>query len=224
MNIAILESEELFREGIKLILEGQKRFNVVLSNDFFSTEILTVQPIDILLIGLNLFRENKKMIKEILEEASLEMKIVVLADTKEKNYVIELVRFGVDGYLLKRIPPTVFVEAINMIYNGLCYICPLLTGELLEDYLKLKNVRQRWPFNYLEKEFKKPEFITDREFEVLSLIANGDSNSQISQSLNISEKTVKKHVNGLFKKMGVTSRTEVAVKAIRQGWIAGGPW
>ncbi|MEI3605099.1 response regulator transcription factor [Pseudogracilibacillus sp. SE30717A] len=220
INLAILESDQLSREGIKLILEGQKLFNVVTINDCFDAKILTSKPIDILLIELNIFKENQENIRGIVEESSPQMKIVVLANTKEKNYVVELVRFGVHGYLLKRISPATFVDAIKTIHRGKYYICPLLTYELVEDYRKLKRATEGLAVNYGETKNKKPEFLTDREYEVLTFISKGRSNLQISKALKISEKTVKKHLGGLFKKMGVKSRTEAVVQAIQKGWIS----
>ena|SRR5699024_2937013 len=218
INIAIIDHHQLFREGMRLILESQDSFNIVVnSNDNSLIETLENNPIDILLIDIHIFRKSKDIMKDKITDSCPEMKIIVLANKAEKNYVTELIQSGINGYLLKEMPPSVFVDAIKDVYEGRYYICSSLAHELIIDYRKLAGIDLA--VDEKSSGFKKPDFLTNREFEVLKLIANGESNSQISHHLKISDKTVKNHVNSLFKKMDVNSRTQAAVHAIRSGLV-----
>src|SRR5699024_8432046 len=130
INIAIIDHHQLFREGMRLILESQDSFNIVVnSNDNSLIETLENNPIDILLIDIHIFRKSKDIMKDKITDSCSEMKIIVLANKTEKNYVTELIQSGINGYLLKEMPPSVFVDAIKDVYEGRYYICSSLRSE-----------------------------------------------------------------------------------------------
>src|SRR5699024_10768483 len=153
--------------------------------------------------------ENKVEIKnEILNEHKT-TQIIVLAYAGEENYVTEAVRLCVHGYLLKEMDIYAFVDAIKAFYNGMSYIHPVITNTLSEDYRKFTKREE-------DTIVRQPTHLyTKRECEVLQLLAEGQSNRKIAETLNISEKTVKNHVSSLFKKMKVNDRTQAVVTAIK---------
>lgn len=216
VNIVLIDYHQLFREGVKRVLQTESSFNVIASSDHFSvvTALLDSQSIDVLMIDVKVFMENKRKIKNDILKENPKIKIIVLASEGEENFVTEAVRLGVHGYLLKEMDIYAFVDAIKAVYNGLSYIHPIITNTLIEDYRKLSK-------GEVKPIIRQPTHLyTKRECEVLQLLADGQSNRKIAETLEISEKTVKNHVSSLFKKMKVNDRTQAVVTAIKNHWVS----
>lgn len=215
INIVLVDHQQLFREGVKRVLQNESTFHIVASSDHFSivTPLLTSQTIDVLMIDVKILMENKQEIKQKILDNSEQTRIIVLSAEGEEDYVTEAVKLGVHGYLLKEMDIYTFVDAIKAVYKGLSYIHPLITSSLIEEYRKLTK-------GETEPVVCRPTHLfTKRECEVLQLLTNGQSNRKIAETLAISEKTVKNHVSSLFKKMQVNDRTQAVVTAIRNHWV-----
>lgn len=215
VNIVLIDSHQLFREGVKRVLQTESSFHIVASSDHYSvvTALLDSQTIDVLMIDVKILMENKQAIKNDILNENKVMKIIVLASEGEENFVTEAVQLGVHGYLLKEMDIYAFVDAIKAVYNGMSYIHPVITSTLIEDYRKLSR-------GEVEPIVRQPTHLyTKRECEVLQLLADGQSNRKIAETLQISEKTVKNHVSSLFKKMKVNDRTQAVVTAIKNHWV-----
>jgi len=123
-----------------------------------------------------------------------------------REYLIETLNLGANGYMLKDSDSSSLVSAIVNVYNGGTYIHPSLAGELLKEINKKKD----------RKKVKSGiESLTRREYEVLLLIAEGLSNKDISEKLVISEKTVKNHVSSVLRKLDLSDRTQAAIYAYK---------
>lgn len=217
INIILIDHQQLFREGVKRVLQAEESFHVVVSSDDYSVvpQLISVNQIDVLLIDINIFMQYKQQMKEEVLEQKPEIKVIVLSSEGEENYVTEAVRLGIHGYLLKEMDIYSFVNAIKAVYKGMSYIHPIITDRLLEEYRKLTKDEPAE-----KQEVQRPiHLYTKRECEVLQLLTDGKSNRQIAEALNISEKTVKNHVSSLFKKMKVNDRTQAVVTAIRNNWV-----
>lgn len=218
INIVLIDHQQLFREGVKRVLDSESSFHIIVSSDDYSVvkTILPLQDIDVLLIDVNTFMQHRYEIKEEVFHNDSNIKVIILSAEGEENYVTEAIKIGVHGYLLKEMDIFSFIEAIKIVKNGVSYIHPTITHDLVEEYRKLTS-------NDLEEEeenFQMPlHLYTKRECQVLQLLTNGQSNRQIAETLNISEKTVKNHVSSLFKKMNVNDRTQAVVTAIRNHWV-----
>lgn len=215
INIIIVDHQQLFREGVNRVLQTESSFKIVASSDHFSVvePLVISQKIDVLLIDVKILMENKEHIKTNFLNENQTIKIIVLSSEGEENYVTEAVKLGVHGYLLKEMDIFTFVDAIKAVYRGLSYIHPIVTNTLIEEYRKLTKGSE-------EAIVQRPTHLyTKRECEVLQLLTDGQSNRQIAETLNISEKTVKNHVSSLFKKMKVNDRTKAVVTAIRNQWV-----
>ncbi|MBO1003354.1 LuxR C-terminal-related transcriptional regulator [Pseudogracilibacillus auburnensis] len=218
INIVLIDHQQLFREGVKRVLDSESSFHIIVSSDDYSVvkTILPLQDIDVLLIDVNTFMQHRYEIKEEVFHNDSNIKVIILSAEGEENYVTEAIKIGVHGYLLKEMDIFSFIEAIKIVKNGVSYIHPTITHDLVEEYRKLTS-------NDLEEEeenFQMPlHLYTKRECQVLQLLTNGQSNRQIAETLNISEKTVKNHVSSLFKKMNVNDRTQAVVMAIRNHWV-----
>src|SRR5690625_295277 len=219
INIVLIDYHQLFREGMKRVIQSEETFEILVSSDDYSvvTQLLNTHSIDVLLIDIKIFIKHIEHIKQSIIDASPSIKVIVMSTEGEENYVTEAVRIGVHGYLLKEMDIFSFIGAIKSVVKGTSYIHPIITHDLVEEYRKLsldedhleEESLVQWPLH----------LYTKRECEVLQLLANGHSNRSIAETLDISEKTVKNHVSSLFKKMNVNDRTQAVVTAIRNHWV-----
>jgi two-component system NarL family response regulator len=138
--------------------------------------------------------------------------IIALTMYEEQQYIFDLVRAGATGYLLKDSDSAQIVKAIHSIYRGESLIHPSVASKILAEFSLLA-----------QKKGKKPSWVehdlTEREITVLRLVADGKTNKEIANSLDLSEKTVKNHVRNIFHKLQVYDRTQAAILAIRKGLI-----
>lgn len=215
INIILIDHYQLFREGVKKVLQTDSTFEIIASSDDYSIvpPLLETHAIDVILIDVNILMQHKEHIKEEILNRNDDMKIIVLSSEGEENYVTEAVKLGVHGYLLKEMDIYSFIDAIKSVYKGLSYIHPIVTDRLIKDYRKLTKTCGDFPVE------RPAHLYTKREYQVLQLLAEGKSNREIAETLNISEKTVKNHISSLFKKMNVNARTQAVVIAIKNRWV-----
>lgn len=215
INVILIDRQQLFREGVKRVMESNDTFHLIVSSDDYSVvePLMALQHVDVLIIDAHTFKEHKQQIREdVLDDTDIN--VIVMDKEGKETFVPEAIRLGVQGYLIKDMDIFTFLDAIKVVHNGMTYIYPTITNELVEDYRKLSQG---------EPEGKKVQLplhlYTRRECQVLQLLTDGQSNRQIAETLEISEKTVKNHVSSLFKKMGVNDRTQAVVMAIRNNWV-----
>jgi two-component system NarL family response regulator len=138
--------------------------------------------------------------------------VVALTMYDEQQYIFDLVRAGATGYLLKDSESSQIVAAIRAIYKGESLIHPSVASKILAEFSLMS-----------QKKGKKPGWVehdlTEREITVLRLVADGKTNKEIANNLDLSEKTVKNHVRNIFHKLQVYDRTQAAILAIRKGLI-----
>ena len=137
------------------------------------------------------------------------IKIIALTSFTEDDKVIPAIQAGASGYLLKDVTPDDLVEAIRAAARGEVRLHPDVTRKLMEQVSK--------PAETLKNPF--PKEITDREMEVIRLVANGLSNQEIADELFISEKTVKTHMSNILSKLDLDDRTQLAIYAIKNGLL-----
>ena len=145
-------------------------------------------------------------VKKIRKD-KIPVKILILTVHKEVEYLLHLVDLGIEGYILKDSGSTELMKAIEMIVNNEKYIQPELIPVLNSKLIKRDTDKD------------KIELLTDREIEVLKLVAEGKFNKEIASQLKISERTVKNHISNIFKKIDVSDRTQAAVFAIKNNMI-----
>jgi DNA-binding NarL/FixJ family response regulator len=136
-----------------------------------------------------------------------DVKVLVLTTYDDDEWVFDAIKAGASGYLLKDTPRDELVKAIRGTVTGKTYVDPSVAGKVLEQV----SSHQTQPPTLITSK------LTDREIEVLRLIANGMSNTDISERLFLSEGTVRNHVSAILAKLGVSDRTQAAVVAIQHG-------
>lgn len=137
-----------------------------------------------------------------------DVKIIILTVAEDEE-MLEVIKAGASGYLLKDVQPDELLKSIHDVVEGKPAFHPVVTGKLLGEYSRLSSRDKDQGINNL----------TAREKEVLALIARGESNRGIARRLFISEKTVKNHITSIFRKIKVTDRTQAAIYAIKNHMV-----
>ncbi|WP_250886504.1 response regulator transcription factor [Bacillus sp. SM2101] len=222
-KIVIIDDHQLFREGVKRILDFEESFEVVAEgsdgNEALQLE-KTFNP-DVILMDINMPIVNGVEATRLLIEENSEAKVIILSIHDDENYVMHALKTGARGYLLKEMDADALVEAIKVVANGGSYLHPKVTHNLVNEFRRLADGGQTNMGNAIEKtEIRRPlHILTRRECEVLQLLADGKSNRGVGEALYISEKTVKNHVSNILQKMSVNDRTQAVVVAIKNGWV-----
>ena len=209
INIAIIDDHKMVREGLRQLLEFEGDINVIAEagDGEEGYEVIKTKKPDVVLLDINMPKMNGlELLKKIRGEND-DTRILILTIHNEVEYLKKAVEIGVNGYVLKDSESAVLKQAIQNIHNGEIYIQPSIAPLLVET--SKSDADKEDPANIL----------SSREFEVLKLVSEGLFNKEIAYKLSISEKTVKNHVSNIFKKIGVSDRTQAAVYAIKNNLV-----
>ncbi len=212
INVLLADDHSMIREGLKQLLELDGDIKVVGeagNGEACLSLIESLQP-DVVLLDINMPELNGLEVLERLRNKGSKQKVLILTIHNEVEYLMKAIEIGVSGYLLKDSESSVLKKAIYAVYSGENYIDATMTP-LLKEQKYLKE---------LQREARsKEKLLSTREIEVLCALAEGLYNKEIASKLQISEKTVKNHVSNIFKKIGVSDRTQAAVYAIRHKFV-----
>lgn len=221
-KIIIIDDHQLFREGVKRILEFEKSFQVVAEGDDGSEALYLVEEHrpDVVIMDINMPQMNGVEATRELVDKYPDTKVIILSIHDDENYVTHALQTGACGYLLKEMDADALIEAVRVVADGGSYLHPKVTHNLVNEYRKLASGVARSGSYVQTVEIRRPlHLLTRRECEVLQMLADGKSNRGIGESLYISEKTVKNHVSNILQKMNVNDRTQAVVVAIKNGWV-----
>lgn len=209
VRVMIADDHSMIREGLKQLLELEGDFQVIeeACDGVECLEKLSKVTPDILLLDINMPNMNGLEVLQKMKDKRMKVKVLVLTVHNEVEYLLKAVDIGINGYLLKDSESAELKKAILTVVNGDNYIQPSLI-----PLLNAKMIDRN-------KDNVKIESLTRREMDVLKLLAVGMYNKEVAEKLSISERTVKNHVSNIFKKIGVTDRTQAAVFAIRNNLI-----
>jgi DNA-binding NarL/FixJ family response regulator len=214
IRILIADDHPVVRDGLSAILETQADFVVVgeaKDGKQVIAQVLSLAP-DVVLLDLDMpVLDGVGALTEIMKHRP-DTKVIVFTvfDTDER--ILSAVKGGARGYLLKGDAPREEIfKAVRTVYNGGALLQPLVAGKLLQH--------MQFPSNDTEPLSTDPDSLTDREKEVLELLAQGFANKEIAQRLSVTERTVKFHVSAILSKLGVSNRTEAAHIALQRGIV-----
>lgn len=210
VKLMIADDHSMIREGLKQLLELDNEFQVIAeaSDGMVCLEMLSNVKPDILLLDINMPNKNGlEVLKELNKTGKRKVKVLILTVHNEVEYLLKAVEIGIDGYVLKDSESSELKKAIHTILDGDTYIQP--------DLIPILNAKMYT----MDSDYSKIESLTKRELDVLKNLAVGMYNKEIATKLEISERTVKNHVSNIFKKIGVTDRTQAAVFSIRNNLI-----
>lgn len=222
-KIIIIDDHQLFREGVKRILDFEKSFEVVAEGDDGCEAVTLVEEHrpDVVIMDINMPTVNGVEATRRLVEKYPETQVIILSIHDDENYVQHALKTGAAGYLLKEMDADALIEAVKVVADGGSYLHPKVTHNLVKEYRRLASEEKGANNGYVPQvEIRRPlHLLTRRECEVLQLLADGKSNRGIGEALFISEKTVKNHVSNILQKMNVNDRTQAVVVAIKNGWV-----
>lgn len=209
MRVLLVDDHTLFRVGLQGLLE-RRGIEVIMASDGRRGVIkaLEEKP-DVVLLDLRMPDMSGVEVLRQLREEDFDRPVVVLTTSEEDRDVAESLRAGASGYLLKDMDPDELVALLADITQGQTVVDPSLTP-LLADLVKQGPAAAKEPSSPFES-------LTARELEILSHLAEGQSNKVIARHLNISDGTVKLHVKAVLRKLEVHSRVEAAVMAVEHG-------
>lgn len=211
LRIVLVDDHTLFRVGLEGLLES-RGIEIAASVDSGEDCIQLVkdkQP-DVVLLDMRMPNINGLGVLKILREHNLNMPIVMLTTSTEESDLLESLRAGAQGYLLKDMEPDALVIALRDIVAGKTVVAPDL-APVLARAVQGKSEEQEAPAS------GPFDDLTPRETEILGLLAEGQSNKAIARNLGISDGTVKLHVKAILRKLSVHSRVEAAVMAVERG-------
>lgn len=210
LRVIVIDDHTLFREGLEGLLT-RRDIEVVASVGDGESGIQLAQQLkpDIILLDMRMPEINGLGVLARLNDTDLDMPIAMLTTSTEERDLVEALRNGAKGYLLKDMEPDSLVVALRDIVNGKTVVAPTLAPILA------KVVQGNVP-NASDEE-SPFEDLTPRETEILGLLAEGQSNKVIARNLGISDGTVKLHVKAILRKLNVHSRVEAAVLAVEHG-------
>lgn len=205
IDVMIADDHAMVREGIKQLLELDGLINVVMEvNDGIECiEKLNQFIPDVLLLDINMPNMNGIEVLRVINKNRIKVKVLILTIHNEVEYLIKALDFGVYGYVLKDSGSNILKKAIYSVNCNEKYFEPSITP-LLNSKLVQRDIDKI-----------KLELLSERELEVLILLAQGLLNKQIAIKLDVSERTIKNHIFSIFKKISVTDRTQAAIFAIR---------
>ena len=210
LRVLIIDDHTLFREGLESLL-SRRQIEVVASVGNGNDGIRLVDELqpDIILLDMRMPEINGLGVLSQLQEKAVKIPIVVLTTSTDERDLVESLRSGAHGYLLKDMDPDSLVIALRDIVDGKTVVAPTLAPVLA------KVVQGNFP--ELDEGNSPFEHLTPRETEILSLLAEGQSNKVIARNLGISDGTVKLHVKAILRKLNIHSRVEAAVLAVEHG-------
>jgi two-component system response regulator NreC len=212
INLLLVDDHQVVRTGLRMLLEGQPDMKIVGEADSGlhalekAKELMPdVVVMDITLPDISGIEATKRLKEELPDIA-----VVALTIHEDEQYFFEMLQAGASGYVPKRAAPEDLITSIRAAFAGEIYIYPSLAKALVADFLNRPS---------LENEKASLDGLTTREQEVLSLLAEGLSNDEIGESLQISKHTVARHRENLMRKLELHSRSELVKYAIRKGLI-----
>ncbi len=211
IRVMIVDDHALFRRGLIMVLESEEGVDVVAEAEDGEEAIRKAEEFapDVVLMDVRMPRvsgiEATRSISEVVPSA----KILMLTVSDEEEDLYEAIKAGANGYLLKEISIEEVADSIRAVVQGQTLITPSMASKLIAEFNSLAKRAE-------EKQQVPAPRLTDRELEVLKLVAKGMSNREIAEELYISENTVKNHVRNILEKLHLHSRMQAVTYALRE--------
>jgi len=212
INVMLVDDQNLVRKGVRSLLELAEEIEVIAEASDGAEAIRMIPEVapDVVLLDMRMPGLSGLDVLRELSESDMLPPTIILTTFDDDELVLAGIQYGARGYLLKDIALAELVSAIKTVAEGGSIVKPAVTQRLLKG---LENLQT--DFSSLDQ----PDPLTDRETEILRLMAGGYSNKEIANSLGVAEGTVKNHVSNILSKMGVRDRTRAVLKAFELGQI-----
>ncbi len=212
IRIMLVDDHAVVRSGLRMLLDGEVDVQIV-GEAGTATEAINLLPSlkpDVILMDIGLPDISGIEATRQIKEHWPNIAIVALTIHEDEEYFFKMLEAGASGYVPKRAAPEELISAIRIAASGEVYLYPSLAKLLVRDYFTQ---------NDLDEDNNALDGLTDRQQEVLALLAEGATNAEIAAKLHISPKTVSSHRENIMQKLNLHSRTELVKYAIRKGLI-----
>ncbi len=215
-SVLLVDDHALVRAGFRMILEAEDDIVVVgeASDGEQAVDATRRLRPDVVLMDIQMPRmDGLEATGRIVREPDIHSRVVILTTFERDDYVFEALRAGASGFLLKNAPPEDLVHAVHVVAAGEALLAPSVTRRVIEEYSRRPAPRRN------ETELHR---LTEREVEVLLLLATGKSNAELAAHLYLGEGTIKTHVSNVLTKLGLRDRMQAVVFAYESGLVEPG--
>jgi DNA-binding NarL/FixJ family response regulator len=217
IKVVVVDDQELVRAGFAALLGAQPDIEVVATAADGAEGVATVRRLSphVVLMDVRMpVLDGIEATRQILRGAAQVPRVIMLTTFDADDYIYESLRAGASGFLLKDASPTELAEAVRVVAAGDALLSPSVTRRVIEQYAAASKRRR-------PKDLRLAK-LTDREREVLVLVATGRSNQEIADQLVLAEQTVKTHVSRIFGKLDLRDRAQAVVLAYETGLVVPG--
>jgi DNA-binding NarL/FixJ family response regulator len=211
IRILVADDHAIFRDGLRKLLEVADDVQIVgeASNGVECTKMLAKLKPDILLLDLRMPEKDGLGVLEEVNFDTLPTRVIVLTAAEDDRDVVRAMRLGARGVVLKQSASDLLLKSIRKVHDGEIWLDNRMTAEVIDAFKKSSESGQR----------REKPLLSEREKEIVQLVAQGFRNREIGEKLFISEQTVKNHLHNIFDKLGVSDRLELALYAIHHRLI-----
>ena len=211
LRVIIADDHALFRRGLEMVLDNEDDLHVVGEADDGQQAVERAKELmpDVVLMDVRMPRRSGIEATQRIKEDLPHVKVIMLTNSDDEADLYDAIKAGASGYLLKEISSEEVADSIRSVVQGHSRISPAMAAKLLNEFQSMsKRTDERQPL--------APPRLTDRELQVLRLVAKGLGNRDIAQQLFISENTVKNHIRNILEKLQLHSRMEAVIYAVRE--------
>jgi two-component system, NarL family, response regulator DegU len=214
INIVLADDHVLVRNGIKAMLESDKEINVVgeANNGAEALEVVKELKPDILVLDIRMPEMTGLEAAAKLKDYASQTKAVILSMHDSEEYVLQALAAGAFGYMLKDTDKNEFIKALKQVYKGNKYFSGSVSNVLANQFLNRKTVTST-------AESQDRYNLTKKEKQILQMVIDGKQNKQISESLDITVRTIETHRFNIMKKLGVNNAVDMVNKTIKENLV-----
>jgi two-component system, NarL family, response regulator LiaR len=213
IRIVVADDHSVVREGTRTLLERQEDMEVVgeAADGEEALKVIEEKKPDVAILDISMPKLSGIEVTRQIKPRFPSLAILVLTAYDNDEYIFALLEAGAAGYLLKDVPGNEIVEAVRSVHSGESVLHPSIARKVIQRAITgtAKAIEEKSELD-----------LSDREKEVLKLAARGLNNKDIADSLCISIRTVQGHINSIFRKLGVGSRTEAVFQSVKRGWLS----
>jgi len=214
IKVIIVDDHPIVRAGMRSVLDTDPEINVIAEGSV-GADALTLVPEkkpDVLVLDVNLPDMNGLEVTRQLKEKGIESEILILTAHEDNQMIFSLLESGAIGYVLKDEALETLGRAVHAAAKGESWLSPAVASKVVQRAVSGGQEKAA--------EVSRPESpLTPREMEILQLLARGLDNAAIAEQLVITKRTAQNHISNIYGKLGVDSRTEAMLYAIRRGWV-----
>jgi DNA-binding NarL/FixJ family response regulator len=217
IRIVLVDDQELVRTGFRMVLDAQPDMTVIgeAADGLAAVDFARAHSADVMVMDARMPRMDGVAATRQIRQAGDRPRVLMLTTFDLDEYAFAALKAGASGFLLKDVPPEELLFAIRAVHSGDAVVAPSTTRRLLDRFAPMLPAGEAQAASELEE-------LTEREHEVLILVAQGLSNAELAQRLFVSEATVKTHVGRILAKLGLRDRVQAVVYAYENGLVRAG--